>query len=509
MDDGADGSSQVNVSFGCQPPNANIAPGVGPTTDSYAGIDRQGGDFRVYNNNYDDNLIAAARENHTISAADTDVITMAVDPSDPHNGKVWFGVYDTSEDSHQYIPNAVGGDVGDPALGTLPTIDGINFKGPTNPLGEWRIFTGGYRDTAASTILLDSTEIPIAIPSGFLEFKQSNIKKGRTIATGSAADEITPSYITAFSWLKNRDVANYHALFDRVRGAGTAVFSNDTTVESTQGDFLRRFLAGGVELAEDAVSNTASKSYVAWQWYMETTGSGSSNTDGTINTTSTLVDTNLGLSISTYTGTGSNATVGHGLAVAPEFIIIKNRGVTDPWAVYYGDNTDYMVLNTNAATVDDATMWQDTTPTSTVWSIGTNHQVNADGENYIAYCFAPSQFSAIGSYNGNGNANGTFVPTVNSLGIPITPSWIMLKRTDAANSWAITDTARTPNNPTSFILQAQLANVELDNSNIDVLQGGFKIRSTDNLHNNSSGNYIYLAFGTPIIDTSGRIITAR
>ena len=155
------------------------------------------------------------------------------------------------------------------------------------------------------------------------------------------------------------------------------------------------------------------------------------------------------------------------------------------------------------------TRWNRTAPTSSVISIGTSSIVNTDGAEYVCYAFAPSQFNAIGSYNGNGNANGTFVPTVNSLGIPITPSWIMLKRTDAANSWAITDTKRTPNNPTSLILQAQLADVELDNSNIDVLQGGFKIRSTDNLHNNASGNYIYLAFGTPIIDTSGRIITGR
>ena len=247
MDDGADGSSQVNVSFGCQPPNANIAPGVGPTTDAYAGIDRQGGDFRVYNDNYDDAQNAAARENHTISAADTDVITMAVDPSDPHNGKVWFGVYDTSEDSHQYIPNVVGGTAGDPAQGTLPTIDGINFKGPTNPLGEWRIFTGGYRGSAASTVLLDSTDIPITIPSGFLEYKQSNAKKGRTIATGASADEITPSYTTAWSWLKNRDAADGHMMFDRVRGVAKDLHPNVAEAEVTNTNTAFEFLRGGVK----------------------------------------------------------------------------------------------------------------------------------------------------------------------------------------------------------------------------------------------------------------------
>ena len=512
MDDGADGSSQVNVTFGCQPPNANIdGANVGVVTDSYAAIDRQGGDFRVFNNYYDDAPGSAFSESHTISAADTDVITMAVDPSDPHNGKVWFGVYDTSEDSHQYIPNVVGGTAGDPALGTLPTVDGINFKGSTNPLGEWRIFTGGYRHTAATTVLLDSADIPITIPSGFLEYKQSNIKKGRTIAAGSSADEITPSYTTAWNWLKNRDAADSHMIFDRVRGATKDIHADANSAQVTDANTMYQFLRGGVRVMNDVQVNTEKESYVSWQWYMEATGTGSSNTDGSINTTSTLVDTNLGMSISEYVGTGSAATVGHGLGVAPEFIMIKNLDQDDHWLCYHSavGNTKAFFLSLNNAVDDNSVYFNDTSPTSTVFSLGSTEQGNSSSESHIAYSFAPSQFNAIGSYNGNGNANGVFVPTVNSLGIPITPSWIMLKRTDAANAWAITDTGRTPTNPTSLILQGDLPNAELDNSDIDVLHGGFKIRSTDNLHNNASGDYIYLAFGTPIIDTSGRIITAR
>ena len=514
MDDGADGSSQVNVSFGCHPPNANIDSGVGPVTDSYAGIDRQGGDFRVYNNQYDDAPGAGFSESHTISAADTDVITMAVDPSDPSNGKVWFGVYDTSEDSHQYIPNVVGGTAGDPALGTLPTVDGINFKGDTNPLGEWRIFTGGYRHTAATTVLLDSTDIPITIPSGFLEYKQSNIKKGRTVATGASANEITPSYTTAWNWIKNRDAADSHMIFDRVRGVGKDIHTDAADVEVTDSNTMFQFLRGGVQVGNDVQVNTQKESYVSWQWYMEATGTGTSNEDGTINTTSTLVDTNLGLSISEYTGTGANATIGHGLGVAPTFVIIKRyNSASHNWIVGVNsgpvDFTDRGLLQVNQAFADNATEFNDTNPTSSVISLGSSSDTNSSSQPHICYAFAPSQFNAIGSYKGNGNADGTFVPTTNSLGIPITPSWIMLKRTDTANAWAITDTGRTPTNPTSLILQGDLPNAELDNNDIDVLHGGFKIRSTDNLHNNASGNYIYLAFGTPIIDTDGRIITAR
>jgi len=403
--------------------------------------------------------------------------------------------------------------VGDPAQGTLPTIDGINFKGNTNPLGEWVIFTGGYRGSAASTVLLDSTDIPITIPSGFLEFKQSNIKKGRTIATGASADEITPSYTTAWNWIKNRDAADQHMIFDRVRGPLKDLHADNMKGQVLDDNTMYQFFRGGVRVMNDVQVNTQAESYVSWQWYMEATGTGSSNTDGSINTTSTLVDTNLGMSISEYVGTGSAATVGHGLGVVPEYIIIKNITNTGDtqWLVYSASvgNTHAMFLDNNVAIADSAGYFNDTTPTSTVFSVGNSTYSNEDGESHIAYSFAPSQFNAIGFYQGNGNADGTFVPTVNSLGIPITPSWIMLKRTDAANAWAITDTGRTPTNPTSLILQGDLPNAELDNSDIDVLQGGFKIRSTDNLHNNASGNYIYLAFGTPIIDTSGRILTGR
>ena len=513
MDDGADGSSQVNVSFGCHPPNANIDSGVGPVTDSYAGIDRQGGDFRVYNNQYDDAPGSGFSESHTISAADTDVITMAVDPSDPSNGKVWFGVYDTSEDSHQYIPNVVGGTAGDPALGTLPTVDGINFKGDTNPLGEWRIFTGGYRHTAATTVLLDSTDIPITIPSGFLEYKQSNIKKGRTVATGASANEITPSYTTAWNWIKNRDAADSHMIFDRVRGVGKDIHTDAADVEVTDSNTMFQFLRGGVQVGNDVQVNTQKESYVSWQWYMEATGTGSSNTDGSINTTSTLVDTNLGMSISEYVGTGSAATVGHGLGVVPEYIIIKNITNTGDtqWLVYSAavGNTHAMFLDATTAIADSDGYFNDTTPTSTVFSVGDSTYSNESSESHIAYSFAPSQFNAIGSYNGNGNADGTFIPTTNSLGIPITPSWFMAKSTGSGQDWRIVDDSRSRFNVNSLHLRANTTAADVSETNLDIVTGGIKIRTSSGGWNTDGTKYIYLAFGTPIIDTSGRIITGR
>jgi len=291
--------------------------------------------------------------------------------------------------------------------------------------------------------------------------------------------------------------------------------SNTTDVQVTNVNTLQRFLNGGVQVGNDVQVNTASESYVAWNWYMETAGTGSSNTDGTINTTSTLVDTNLGMSISTYTGNGSNgATFGHGLGVIPEFFMIRclsNGNGTPVYIHALGADTNLRLDNNNAKTSLNTatTRWNRTAPTSSVISIGTSNIVNGSSLDYVCYAFAPSQFISIGSYLGNGNANGTFVPTVNSLGIPLKVQWVMIKRTDAANSWQLTDTVRTPNNASSLILQAQLSNAELDNSDMDNVTGGFKLRSTDNIFNSSGGTYVYLAFGTPLIDVDGRILGGR
>ena len=123
--------------------------------------------------------------------------------------------------------------------------------------------------------------------------------------------------------------------------------------------------------------------------------------------------------------------------------------------------------------------------------------------------FAPSQFTSIGGYLGNGNANGTFVPTVNSLGIPIQPAWIMFKRTDATNNWLIYDNKRSSFNEATNFLYPDLSNVEGTGVPIDFVEGGVKMRTTNAIVNASGGTYVYMAFGTPIIDVDGRIIGGR
>ena len=486
---GADVSTGIGVAPDSLMPNGNANPITG--TWGYAMIRPSA--INIY-------ALGASYGNHSISVADGDQLTMAVDGN---TGDIWFGFYDTSAGTHQYLPPTVGGTAGNPALGTLPTIPNLGFNGGKNV-----ICSGGYGTGSSITFNLDSSDMPISLPTNYLEFKQDNLTEGE-------------SYQTAFSWIKNRDATDNHMVFDRLRGIYNNLHFNTDDAQDTNVNTLQRFLNGGVQVGNDVQVNTVNESYVAWNWYFETTGSGSSNTDGTINTTSTLVDTNLGLSISQYTGTGNNATVGHGLGVAPEFIIVKTQNLGSLGNSYYcyhigldatAPANKRIILNSTGTSAGDSSYWNDTVPTSSVFSLGTTTNVNGSGTVYISYAFAPSQFTSIGSYKGNGNANGSFVPTINSLGVPIQPAWAIIKAIDlAGRNWFITDNKRNGNgNPIERYLIANSTAVDAeDTTPNDFVTGGIKARGSGTSYNNSGTTYIYMAFGTPIIDVDGRIITGR
>ncbi len=170
-------------------------------------------------------------------------------------------------------------------------------------------------------------------------------------------------------------------LFDRVRGIYNDIHSNVAAAQVTNVNTLQRFLNGGVQVGNDVQVNTASESYVAWNWYMETAGSGSSNTDGDINTEATLVDTNLGLSISKFdSGANGDHTIGHGLGVVPEFVIFKDLESANNVAVYsshagFSDVQDYLLLNSTAGVADNgASIWGAAFPTSSVLGFRTTEQ---------------------------------------------------------------------------------------------------------------------------------------
>jgi hypothetical protein len=222
------------------------------------------------------------------------------------------------------------------------------------------------------------------------------------------------------------------------------------------------------------------------------------------------------MSVGTYSGNSTaGATIGHGLGVTPHMVMVKRTNTTGNWFTYHinldptAPEDKYVLLNTTGTIQDDITQWNDTAPTSSVISLGNSVQMNASGNTYMFVAFAPSQFISIGSNEGNGNADGCFVPTLNSLGVPIQPAFVLVKNIDSARNWQIFDTKRLPYNVNTKVLQPDTTAAEITASNdiIDIVTGGFKGRGTGDP--NQANTYVYMAIGTPIIDVDGRIIAGR
>jgi len=308
-------------------------------------------------------------------------------------------------------------------------------------------------------------------------------------------------------WGKNRVQGDpyYHVLVDAVRGSAKRVYSNNNSAESTDAGDVENFTSDGFKLGSGLNLNKNGDSNVFWLW--KANGQGSSNTDGSINTTYTSANTTAGFSISTYTGTGSNATVGHGLGSVPKMIIVKRTNATDVWRVYHSSigATKHLVLNTTAVEATGSNVWNDTAPTSSVFSISTDSAVNASGATYVAYCFTEKTgYSKFGSYTGNGSTDGTFVYT------GFKPAWFMQKRTDATNGWHIFDIKRDTYNVSGKYLVANQSDAEASASSyLDILSNGIKMRRNGADVNASGGSYIYMAFGQSIVGNNNVPATAR
>lgn len=317
-----------------------------------------------------------------------------------------------------------------------------------------------------------------------------------TGATQSITNTVgSTSFQPDFVWIKDRSAARSHRLFDSVRGATKALFSDATDAETTLATDLTAFNTTGFALGAGAGSNSSGETFVGWQWKASNTTA--SNTNGSI-TSTVSVGATQGFSVVTYTGTGANATVGHGLGVAPQMIIVKCRSNTSTnWTVYHTSlgNTGYIYLNlTNAAGTGYSGFWNNTSPTSSVFSLGSDVDgyVNGSGRTNVAYCFASvAGFSSVGSYTGNGSTDGPMI----YLGFK--PRWFMSKRSDTAgNDWVIMDTSRDTYNVAQKQLYADLSNAEEVNSayDTDFLSNGLKIRTSTASRNASGSTYIYIAF---------------
>ncbi len=317
-----------------------------------------------------------------------------------------------------------------------------------------------------------------------------------------------------FIWVKQRADAGYdHSLHNSVSGVLKQLISNSTAAEITNTDTVTSTNADGFVLGADTAgpnansNNQDTKTYVAWNW--KAGGSASSNSDGSI-TSSVSANTTAGFSIVSYSGTGSSATVGHGLGVAPNVIITKQKTGTAQWNFQSSmlGYSQYMALNTTDASqaTGGAII---SSVSSTTYSCDGNSVVNAgSGATYVSFCFAEKQgYSKFGSYVGNGNTDGTFVNT------GFRPAFVMVKLSSASNeNWAMYDSKRNPfNTTTSQRLRANTNAAEAaSGSEVDLLSNGFKVHDNNAEINSSGATYIYMAFAeNPLVGSNFVPTTAR
>jgi hypothetical protein len=294
-------------------------------------------------------------------------------------------------------------------------------------------------------------------------------------------------------WIKNRSSIASHHIYDIIRGTGIRLQSDTTNAEATRVG-VSAFNSDGFDLGSDAGSNVNNNAFVAWAWDGGT--STVSNSDGII-TSQVRANPSAGFSIATYTGNNlANATVGHGLGVTPEFVVVKRRNATGNWIVYHKGMTGpqyYMYLNSTAAESNQGGLvntWGVSLTAITFKEFFSDY--NASGGAYVMYCFAPVDgFSSFGSYVGNGLSDGPFVYTGHRS------RFIMIKRTDGNAPWVIVDTARNTYNAMDNHLLADDAvneNASTIGNICDSLSNGFKLRGSDGWFNNIGANYLYISF---------------
>jgi hypothetical protein len=291
--------------------------------------------------------------------------------------------------------------------------------------------------------------------------------------------------------------------FDAIRGATKFLTAQTNGAEATNAQTLKSFNSDGFTIGTANEVGYNGETWVAWSW-LGANGT-SANTDGSISST-VSANTTSGFSIVSYTGTGSVATVGHGLGVTPKMILFKNITTASNWLVYHEalGNTKNLYLDATNAEHDRSDTFNDTSPTSSVFTVGTA-DLNTSGNSIIAYCFNDVQgFSKFGSYTGNGNANGTFVYT------GFKPAFVMTKRTDSTSNWIVLDNKRNPFNVLNVQSHLNTTASATTTTSLDFLSNGFKVRTTDAGLNASGGSYIYMCFAeNPFVTSTGVPATAR
>jgi hypothetical protein len=413
----------------------------------------------------------------SFAAGDTAMIAV-----DMTNGIAWIGKNGTW--------------VGSPSAGTGNTFSSL-------PAIIAPFAYAGINTTTSSVLNANFGQRPFAYtpPSGFKALNTQNLPTPTIAAgddyfnvilytgTGASNARTGVGFQPDLVWIKERNAAADHGLYDAVRGVQKQLESNTTTAETTETTGLTAFGTDGFTVGALAQLNTNNDTYVAWNW--KANGAGVLNTSGSVNST-VSANTTAGFSVCAINAPGGTTfTFGHGLGVAPNMVIVKSRTSTASWLVYHSSVTttnQYLVLNSTAAVASVTNIWGTSAPTATVMG-GNSSQWGTGSDNYIAYCFAAvAGYSAFGSYTGNGSTDGPFVFT------GFRPRWILTKETSAAgNFWIIHDTARDTYNAATLRLYPNASDAEATATDYDILSNGFKLRTTST-PNISGSTYIYAAF---------------
>jgi len=356
-------------------------------------------------------------------------------------------------------------------------------------------------------------------PSAFFQIALYNGQSGTQFdVTNDGNSDLQPDFI----WFKDRGTTYAHYLVDSSRGRAKGLHTNDETAESTTasaGNDLVSFNSDGFRVgapSEGNSTNGGTTAKVAWQWKANG-GTTASNSNGNIAST-VQANTTSGFSIVTWTGDGSTSgkNVGHGLGAVPEMIISKDRDGTSNlpgWYIYHKDigAEDHIQFTTSAKA--DSPTWGDTTPTSSVFSVGGEGAYIATNQNnidYIAYCFAEKQgYSAFGSYIGSGaRSSAPFIYT------GFKPRFLISKNVTAAGGWSMWDTKRNPFNGDTDYLVANATDAESNsgfglNDPFYFYSNGFGVMNADGWSNTVNQTYIYIAFAeNPFVSSGGIPTTA-
>jgi hypothetical protein len=398
------------------------------------------------------------------TASNGDIAMVAIDMD---SGKIWYGRNGTWNSSGNPATGANPGDTGLTGTVWYPMF----YLNAANGYANFGQRPFAYTPPSGF-VALNTQNLPepsIKKPSAYMDVKLYSGTNASQSITGLG---FSPDLI----WFKNRTGTAWHALFDSVRGRAAGLSSNVSDAESTSsaGNDLVSFDANGFTLGPVQnwnSTNGSGNSIVAWCWDESATP---------------------GFDIVTYTGNGSNRTISHSLGVAPKMIIVKDRtSGTNNWVVGHDSIawTNRLYLNGTNASTAASTTWNNTAPTSSVFSVGTSTQTNTNSNNYVAYLWSEvAGFSKFGSYTGNGSSDGPFVFC------GFRPRYVWLKRTDSAGGWHVHDTARDTTNVAKYPLRFQLANAEDNFDTLDILSNGFKLRYSGVDHNASSATYIFAAF---------------